>query len=371
MKKSIISLIILCALFTACDQEPLFRYIAEEIPPIEPLIKGSPSAIVALESETPDRPVLYVSNGDIWTWDTKTYEEPAWHKMSPQPGGKIRTLATAGSFLFSLDREGKLKRWDGNTWVSVSVITGMPERIYGAGAYLFIGSQTGTPGSPSGYCILAMEASNITNITNIKSDTSLLSGAAEKGGSYYLGTMGNGIYVSSDLLGTLTPASNVPATAIITGLINHDGIIVAVTSNRQLFYSSGSDFSPTNQFSQNFSGAMASWKNNEGEKLLLLGLYRSSGSFGYGYREINDIASNSSPVIPGADSPSSVKPDYQYTSGISNHVVVALYVLPSSFPTTSDEGDRPIVYASTLKDGLWSYRTRRGAAQWNGEDNSN
>lgn len=390
MKKSVIFFIVLCALFTACDQEPLFWDIANEIPPIEPLIKGSPSNIVSVV-ESGANPVLYVSNGTIWTWDTNTSVDPAWQKMPTQPGGKIKTLAAAGSFLFSLDWDGNIQKWDGTAWSPVTGTAGKPEKIFGAGSYVFAGSLTGTAGSPGGYCILAMDAAG-SSMNSIKNNTGLLSGAAERSGNYYLGTMGDGIYKTSTPGADLgTPDYGAPTSdkrgVIIIGLINHGpNIVVAVTTN-SLVYDDGSGFTLFASYPNSFSGALASWENEDGDRLLLLGLYRNSGSFGYGYREliwergIKDFKdSNQFLYIPGETRPyyiseenilSSVKQDYHYTSGISNHVVLALYVLPHSFATKADEAGRPIVYASTHKDGFWAYRTRRDATQWNGEDNSN
>ncbi|MDR1143810.1 MAG: hypothetical protein LBK77_06285, partial [Spirochaetaceae bacterium] len=99
-----------------------------------------------------------------------------------------------------------------------------------------------------------------------------------------------------------------------------------------------------------------------------LGLQRSSGSYGYGYRELRLPAGTGGIVTPGSSAPSSVKIDSQYTSAIGDHAVTSIYVLNGS-----DSGDagRPIIFACTAKDGLWSYRTRDGEPQWNGEDNSN
>jgi hypothetical protein len=394
MKKSIVCFVFICALFAACDQEPLFWDIAHEIPPIEPLIKGSPSNIVA-DTSDPDHPVLYVSNGDIWTWDTNSWDpiesKPDWEKMPDQPGGKVKTVAVAGSVLFSLDWNGNIKKWDGSTWSDIGGIAGIPEKIYGAGNYLFAGSLTGAAGSLDGYCILAMAASD-NSMTEIKSDICLLSGAAELNGAYYLGTMGddyvsrkkgNGIYKTQNPNAGLGMPDYGESVSII-GLIKHGNIIVAITDSGKIIYDEGSGFVDFNSYSNTplFSGALSSWENENGgkDRILLIGLNRSSSSYGYGYRELlwrskDSFTDDKVLYIPGEQREprenyiSSVKQDYQYTSGISNHVVVSLYALPPSF--TADDNKRPIVYASTLKDGLWAYRVRRGDAQWNGEDNSN
>jgi len=377
MKRLYGLVLLLSFLIIACDQEPLFWDIAHEYPPIEALIKGSPSRIAAVEYSNPDpdlkRTVLYVSNGDIWEWDiSASPDHPAWAKMAIQPDGKIKTLAAIGEVLFSLDWNGNIKKWGGQAWSSVDGISGRPEQIFGAGDCLFAGSLAGTPGTKTGYCILAMGVNDNTMI-QIKSDTGLLMGAAENGGVFFLGTRGDGIL--------LTSSPTVPSPAYvygegdssIIGLIEHSGIIVAITTGRQIVYGGAggfAEFVPSN--SADLSGAMASWENSNGDQLLLLGLQRSSGSFGYGYREL--IWDNRSLYAPGGEGAfSSVEKNLQYISAIGNHAVHALYAIPASVTAAgkADDMGRPIVFASTQKSGLWSYRTRGGQAQWNGEDNSN
>jgi len=376
----------MCILFTACDQEPLFWDIAHEYPPIKPIIEGSPSRIVAAKypSQSKGNPVLYVSNGEIWQCDTNTTELPVWQKMSPQPrGGKIKALAALDDYLFSLDWDGKIRKWDGTEWSRdpLTETIGTPEQIFGAGNFLFAGAKTGTPGSTSDdyskdYCILAMNVSEST-MWLIKENTGLLSGVVENGGDYFLGTQGDGIYMTSTPIVPLT-APPLAAGLSVIGIIKHDNDnkIVAVTTQRQILYYDGSEFKPsptTPGF--NFSGAMASWKwkKNDGseENLLLLGLLNKSGSFGYGYRELEW---SERVGVPGDNDISSVEKGSQFTSAIGNYGIAALYVLPPNVDYKADDDGRPVVYASTVKNGLWSYRSRGEGngrrAQWNGEDNS-
>jgi len=367
--------LILSSLFIACDQEPLFWDIAHEYPPIEPLIKGSPSKIIDVTYSNPARTVLYVSNGDIWEWDTSTSSNPNWREMGPQPGGKIKTVASAAGCLFSLDWDGKIKKFDGSTWSSVSGTYGKPEQLFGAENYLFAGSLTGAPGTSTGYSIFGMAATNDSGMTLIKSDTGLLMGAAENGGKYYLGTRGGGIVSTSSSLDDTVPEME---SSSIVGLIKHGTTVVAVTTRREILYSSGGAFTSLGlSTTYYYSGAMASWENDNGDRLLLLGLLRSSGSFGFGYRELmwksgENIDTDGRLYTPGEDALSSVQQGSQYTSAIGNHAVLALYAIPPDSPAIKADGeDRPIVFASTLKEGLWSYRTRKDVPQWNGEDNSN
>jgi len=374
MKRYFSGLFIICLFFTACDQEPLFWDIAHEYPPIEPIIQGSPSRIVAATYPSPDpsqskeKPVLYVSNGEIWQCDTNTDDLPMWQIMSPQPRGKIKTLAAPlEGYLFSLDWDGNIRKWDGTEWsLPLKETEGKPEQIFGAGNFLFAGARTGEPGTANGYCILAMEAQNSAmTMKKIKENTGLLSGAVYDGGDYFLGTQGGGIYKTNTPT-VLLPDPPLTEGSSIIGIIKHDDKIVAITTQREIMYYKDKDFIIYTVPGFDFSGAIASWEY-DGKHLLLLGLLNKSGSFGYGYRELMWDGGIS---VPGETEISSVERGSQFTSAIGNYGVAALYVLPPNITYKADNDERPVVYASTVKNGLWSYRRRGGRAQWNGEDNS-
>jgi hypothetical protein len=373
MKRYISGLVFLCIFFTACDQEPLFWDIAHEYPPIKPLIEGAPSRIVSATYPplSKNNPVLYVSNGEIWQCDTNT--DAAWRKMYPQPGGKIKTLAAGNGYLFSLGWDGRIRKWDGTAWSGpLSGIIGTPEQIFGVENYLFAGALTGTAGAPDGYCIMAMEVTDSV-MTPIQRGTGLLSGAVFDGSDYFLGTIGDGVYItgSTPTSPLFAPINGTSGLSII-GLAKHGNDLTAVTTRRQILCYNSGRFDLFASPSVDFSGAMTSWQDSDGNRLLLLGLLNSSGSFGYGYREL--LWENGRFSVPGEAEISSVKQGGQYNSAIGNYGVTAIYVLPYGIRPADDNEDngykRPIVYASTVKNGLWSYRTRNGIAQWNGEDNS-
>ncbi|MDR2144169.1 MAG: hypothetical protein LBP29_07350 [Treponema sp.] len=123
---------------------------------------------------------------------------------------------------------------------------------------------------------------------------------------------------------------------------------------------------------------MARWGHGVDTKILL-GLLDGSGTFAYGYRELDLNGGNVSATgvfVPGNTAPAagterttSIDPGSRETSAIGKHPVNSLYVIPLS--NSGDRESRPIIVASTQKEGLWSYRVRRDVPQWNGEDNSN
>ncbi|MDR1144436.1 MAG: hypothetical protein LBK77_09515, partial [Spirochaetaceae bacterium] len=123
-----------------CDQEPLFWDISQEYPPIEPLIKGSPSQIVECGGN------LYVSNGDMWEY---TPTPGNWHRMD-QPGAQIKVVAAANNRLFALSWAGTIYERTGSGWKNHDTVDNA-EQLFGAGNYLFIGARTGTAGAPDGY----------------------------------------------------------------------------------------------------------------------------------------------------------------------------------------------------------------------------
>jgi hypothetical protein len=341
-------------LYGGCDQEPLFWDISQEYPPIEPLIKGAPSRIVECDGR------LYVSNGTVWE-----YTPGNWHKMESQPSVEIKTVASitvsSGERLFALGWNGSVWKWDGS-WTHTASLGNNAEQLFGAGNELFAGVRTGTAGTSTGYSIVKLDE-NGGSATTIKNGTGLLMGTAylSNSNTVYLGTiMGGGVYD-----GVGAPIS-VFSGRSITGMLSYDNQLYAVTDGGTIYYGT-SGASINSDF--RFSGAIAGWDNN-GEKMLLLGLQRSSGSYGYGYRDLPLLAAGPGGIAtPGSSTPSSVEIGSQYTSAIGEHAVTSIYVWNGS--NRGDTTGRPIIFACTAKNGLWSYRVRDGRAQWNGEDNSN
>jgi hypothetical protein len=128
--------------------------------------------------------------------------------------------------------------------------------------------------------------------------------------------------------------------------------------------------------SQQLSGALANWSDGT-NYLLLVGLQNSgNGSYSYGYRELGLGTSTSSFIngnlyIPGEvvalDHPdTSIDPDYRSNAEVGKYPIMALYTATGS--SSGDAAGRPVIFASTMMDGLWSYRAHNGEPQWNGED---
>lgn len=367
------------ALLSGCDQEALFWDIAHEYPPIEPDIGGRPTKIVEITTGT--QPVLYVSNNteNVWRYNAANNEH-FWEKIT-KPSFTVRDLAVAQNKLFALASDGSVFPWDGSAWVPSPIHKNSGfEKLFGAGDYLFGVECTGSPGGAHGYTITCMDNAGTVIPDPIFEDTGLLMGAVYDGTRYYLGTLGDGLYSGA-------PGSFVPETVIaagaerIVGLTAYKGNVFAVGPSTIYF--------PTRAINTRYplSGAVTGWTDGT-DHLLLVGVQHSSDAFGYGYREIQISDTTGVPngrlIVPGegitsqlnpAKTLSSVKYGSQYVSAIGEHAVNNFYVMPHDFTPYADDGDsnhnappRPVIFAATVKDGLWSYRPRNGSAQWNGED---
>ena len=373
----------LAIVLTSCDQEPLFWDIAHEYPPISPDVYGSPSKIVELGSS------LYVTNAvGVWKYDPVF---PFWVPMvdNDTPSFVAKDLAVAGTNLFALDRNGNIWKWNNPGW-SIIYAEINTEKLFGAGTYLYTAVLTGIRGSSSGYSIRCLDINGVVQSGRGILNTGLLMETVYFGfnGKTYIGTLGNGLYVET--AGSFAKDAFFSNETIIGMTVYNDKIFIVTPALVYCYDGSTPPGAPITG-GYRFTGAIAGWTDDgTNHNLLLLGLMRTSGSFGYGYREIL-IDTNGAALgglrIPGEGfeiaSPlpwpiallSSVKINSQYVSAIGKYAINYLYVMPHTFLPYADDGEtafsalpRPIIFASTAKDGLLSYRTRNGVPQWNGED---
>ncbi|MDR0586482.1 MAG: hypothetical protein LBG26_04520 [Treponema sp.] len=361
------AVLFLVSFFAACTQEPLFWYIYLEYPPIDPIIKGAPTEIVEYNG------ALYVANREsVWKYNYSGGPNlNQWVQTGSKPSGPILAVAAVNSAgtavgLYVLVEGGAIyKSTDGGDNWTQGVSKHGAQKIFGAYEKLFIGD---------GSAVYDYESPS-TSITG--GVGGLLRGAAWDGTNYYICTAGDtqntGIFTVSG-----TTAIKV-YNASVKGIIAVGSTVIAVNSGQHVVYqdSATPNFSGSISTGVKFTGGMALWEHG-GDKKILLGLQDGSGTFPYGYRELDLDGSgnvNSSGVfVPGNTAPTtgptrttSIDPGSRETSAIGKHPVNSLYVIPNS--NSGDDASRPIIVASTQKNGVWSYRVRRGTAQWNGEDN--
>jgi hypothetical protein len=354
---------LLAGIGITCTMDPLFFDISREYPPIEPDIKGAPSKIVELNN------TLYAANREqIYSFDVSGMPEMKWENLGNPLGGNIRSMAATSNNVYALNEDGKIYQLSGGAWHLVLTVGGA-QQIYGANTYLFVGN---------GSSVSVYDESNLSNsiaLTGAGGNIpgGLLTGAVYDGSDYYITTShvrsgdNTGVF---QLAGT---AWTKKYSGSMKGIIANGTTIYAVSDKGIVVNDAGTEKVNTGL---SLSGALAWWPNTASPTMLLIGLSRSSGVSGYGYREleISGGGTLSGPYVPGDDAggrSTSIDPKLRETSAIAKHAVNALWVVPVNSPpgdSSHDSAGRPVIFASTQQNGVWSYRTRRGEPQWNGED---
>jgi hypothetical protein len=370
-------------LLSACTQEPLFYYISQEYPPVEPIITGAPSQLVGLGNR------VYLSNNDIWYCDLSSSTSYEWKKLENQPEKDVKMVAAITSpsmFLYALGWEGDIWECDVSaaplsSWTHITQIDNA-QQLYGAEDALFVGTFYGEIGAfngVSGSAVYYIDKTVTPPYYKIGEDKGLLQGAVKSGSNYYLGILSGGIFNIGNALPPAAPLGTATAAAgaQIKGMIGLANDIAAVNANGTLYYSASTGFNKTIE-GPGFSGALALWKDTVGNNILLVGLERgtNTSTYAYGYRELNldgsgnIIAGDTTPHVPGSNTgaATTILPDSSTTAAIGKYPVTSLFAAPAS---AGDDGHgRPKIFASTLQNGLWSYRVRNnGTPQWNGENN--
>ncbi|MDR2518178.1 MAG: hypothetical protein LBD13_02045 [Spirochaetaceae bacterium] len=382
---------ILCgaAVLGGCNQDHIFFSITQEVDLVDPRINGTPTAAVTLGG------TVYVASK--FSGAIHTYTAGAWGVMAKQPGGKIIELAGTENFLFALtsssgDPAGSvtLRKIEAGSigsgdWETVSGAPANTQSLYGAGEYVFAGVMTrsGTfkddagiettveiSGTPvAGFEIWGAKE-DAAALTCLKEKTTFLTGAAFDGAAtYYLGTnrpysQGGGIYTFAAGGAAVSSAAEPGTKGLdIAGIIAlpNTTAVMGVSRNGSLLYNGGGGGGFTLlPAGLTFTGALGVWESGGGaKKLLLLGIQGGSTSTTHGYRELALAAdgsldpNNTHLASPGASANSSVSNADKYESSLRRHPLVGITQAPDG-----------ILFAATLKNGLWAYRND----EWNAEE---
>jgi hypothetical protein len=388
LKLKIAVLVVLCGfIILSCAQDSIFFYISNEPEPKDPIVAGSVTNIVVAHNRAyagtrMSKKIYHFTEADKW-------------KSVKIQGGSLGDLASDGTDLYVLHYPGGnplkssfVKKYDPVTnaeqpWTDILSETGSSiQTLYGAGGFIFAGAQNTS--NRTSYAILKYNPNDPTipnpGFVQLVSNTSLLSGATEitKDGDIFLSTAGSGVYEYD----RTTVKPEVVISGYITGIIATGEVITAVSSGGTVFRYDPSQAEPLSSFSKsvNFTGAMAVWNQYNPDStpewkpaLLLLGVRGSS--YSHGYREL--VLENEKPTdafyTPGTHTVTSVKSKSKYDASIGKHPVQFILQLPKDVfannvyrdPADPDnEGWEPLIFASTSRNGLWSYRN----GTWNAED---
>jgi len=382
---------ILCS----CNRDPVFFNISEEVKLLDPQIKGVPTNFVIYDGR------MYVASGNNLFVYKKGTDQMYWDKEA-QPGGNILQIAATGSYLYALcstdqNNNGKtvIKRFDkdNSSWHKTDgIIENLSKvhNIFAAGDKLFITATASTSTSNNiSYTILYIDNSGTVNelITTDtdRNDTGELNGAAFDEESYFLSTKDRGVYKIDDmsegaLLIKYKDTDGNDVNVNFSGIINlQDEVntILLIARNGDVYTVKDIITKVENvSMEGNFraTGALAIWKENDQpscNRLLLAGrqdsLRYSDSGYTYGYLEleldINGIKSDKNFIEPGREPLSTVRQgeNGHYKNTIGKYPVNYLLQVPSYIDSEM------ILFASTQKNGVWSYRDRNGIFQWNAE----
>jgi hypothetical protein len=341
-------------LLFSCGQDPIFYEISLEEELVPPRISGTPTNIVVFDQK------MYVAGETLHQYGQDGSGNPLWDRPDPQPPGKISALAATDTHLYALTGElsqARLYRQEKGSagWTLITNNSDYPvlQNMYGDGQGLFVGAQKRTDG---GYAILYERNGALTFLQD---GTGLLKGAVWDGSSHLLATYGGGIFQVDGSMTFSPDALQGTAGINFEGLIDTGSAIAAVSRNGSVYSGNAAGFTEIIPGGPKFTGALALGKTGDGSALLFLGVQGGSGSGGY--REI--LLSDAPWKIrtPGRDKPSSVSNYERYHSSIANHPVNHIFQVPKEIDPAMT------IFASTQKDGLWSYRERDGSWQWNRE----
>jgi hypothetical protein len=387
-------LVLIPLLFMApgCAQDSIFYNISTEVAPTDPLIVGGPTKIIRADGK------LYVANGNLYEYDTAG--NGTW-AGSEKPGGKVQDLAVVsgagGDTLYALSVVGTgldfgVWEWDkaGKVWKPIGLEPGdysVIQCIFGGGDKLFAGVSRTNENGGNDYAIYYKEGDKLLLLHE---GTEILSGAGQIGNAYYLATLGSGIYKA--IFGTspgVFPVTTATSSMYIAGFLQPEpDLIIAATRDGYIMCGTPMGFtSPTTSLGVRFTGAIELTTAYDysttppapvpNKGLLLLGIQGSSSSTYHGYVEVDfDTSTKTAGNAfrePGRIEPTAIAQNEKYRSTLRKYPVTSIAWLPKISESTAadvpDNADDPIMFASTPKDGFYSYRNRSdGGWQWNHEE---
>ena len=400
MKKCIsikLAVLLVVVLFFSACRDPIFFTIAQEVAPIEPRIRGTPTNMVVWENH------LFVASGSRLHW----YRDGNWDRTDTLPydyqrlrhlGGRVTMLAATMNHLYALILHGndttEVRRFNRSTgiWDLMGMASSVPrpnlmiQTIFApnpASNNLFIGI-----GNTDNSDILILRGDS-AEMGLLQADTGILAGAAFGGENYFLPIRatvnevdnitnpGNTILRYDAGLGLTSMTAYGPhVVGGFAGIINIGDSVVAIDRGGDLFSVTAAGVSrrsPRVIMYGYATGALAVWEElHTNERLLLAGRQGSlSYTFGgtgftFGYVELAIPIVAGSFHEPGDVLPPTASTVYnhpRYVSTIGRHGINHIFQVPADICRTRR------LFASTQRNGLWSYRDHfnNGEWHWNAE----
>jgi hypothetical protein len=354
--------------FGTCS-DSVFYTISKEVTPVEALIKGGPANFAVYDN------YMYAASGR----KLFRYKDGNWSEALPRPGGRIRQLAAAGGYLYALcyadenlAGSTRLMRYDGSGWQETRGDTGgfnTFQSAYSANGTLFVGAERN-----DSFAILYVDGDAVKLLT-MTGQKAMLCGAAFLETDYFLCTEGHtqngvktgGVYTAN--VNFSTGPTLIPNTSGIqfTGIITIKDSVAAMDRSGKLYAVTAAGLSVTNaSLDRESTGALAIWRDGENApRLLLAGRGSLVEGYTYGYMELNitDGVLSGNFSEPGENSPSTIIDNNKelYISTIGKESVTHLFQAPKEIDANMT------LFASTQKNGVWSFKKRDGKWQWNAE----
>jgi hypothetical protein len=396
-KRNLINFFYIFIIFilSACN-DSVFYAISQEVKPIEPRIKGVPTNFALMDGR------MYVAAGN--TLYSYNDDKPYW-KTETSPGGNILQLASLGGYLYALcstdqniDRQIVLRCFDKGNWrqIEVPFEFNKLQNIFSAGDALFLlATARNTTIIDVFYTIFYINLSNPITVnkflfTNTDNDAGELSGAAynNANGAYYLSTKNKGVYKINSFnedakLIKYQNSNNEEININFMGIINledKNNTVFLIARNGEAYTIDDSIKKIENVSMRKLAtGSLAIYREpplpgtapSENPKMLLLSgrqdslTFSSTYGYSYGYMELeldeNGIKDGSNFIEPGINNFSTLTNNERYQSTIGKQPVNYILQVPYEIDKNM------ILFASTQKSGVWSFRERDNTFQWNAE----
>jgi len=400
MRKNFVykSIFYLALTFILCTcNDPVFYAISLEVKPVEPQIKGVPTNFVIYDGR------MYVASGNnVYAYNKDTEQNKIFWSKEAQPGGNIMQIAATSNYLYALcstdqNNDGKtvIKRFDkkNSSWSQIGGILNNMDKIndiFATNDILFITAKASSTYYAIFYAVLYIANDNPDTVNELitadtdRNDTGEINGVAFDGESYFLSANDRGVYKIGDiseaaLLIKYKDTNGNDVNINFSGIINlqdEANTILLIARNGDVYTVKDTITKIENvSMDKMATGTLAIWRENDqisSNRLLLAGRqdslrYSYSYGYTYGYLEleldINGIRDGKNFVEPGKEPLSTVSygGNERYQSTIGKNPVNYLFQAPPEI-----DGDM-ILFASTQKNGVWSYRDRNGIFQWNAE----